>query len=52
MTGKHLKYYGEVMLNIIYYLPMQFVGFYIWRKNSENKKTVKVKVMSNKQRPP
>lgn len=27
------KYYGEVMLNIIYYAPMQFYGFYIWSKN-------------------
>ena len=26
-------YYGETMLNIIYYLPMQFVGFYVWSKN-------------------
>lgn len=29
--------YGETMLNAIYYVPMQFVGFYIWSKhmNSE-----------------
>lgn len=27
------KYYGEVMLNLIYYLPMQFWGFYVWSKN-------------------
>ncbi len=27
------KYYGEVMLNLIYYLPMQFYGLYIWTKN-------------------
>lgn len=27
------KYYGEVMLNIIYYAPMQFYGFYVWSKN-------------------
>ena len=26
-------YYGETMLNILYYLPMQFVGFYVWSKN-------------------
>lgn len=25
--------YGETMLNFIYYVPMQFVGFYIWTKN-------------------
>ena len=26
-------YYGETMLNALYYVPMQFVGFYIWAKN-------------------
>ena len=25
--------YGETMLNAVYYVPMQFVGFYIWLKN-------------------
>lgn len=25
--------YGETMLNILYYVPMQFVGFYVWSKN-------------------
>lgn len=25
--------YGETMLNAIYYLPMQFYGFYIWKNN-------------------
>lgn len=35
--------YGETMLNAIYYIPMQFVGFYIWRKhmNSETKEVEK-----------
>lgn len=27
------KLYGETMLNAVYYLPMQFVGFYVWYKN-------------------
>lgn len=27
------KYYGEVMLNVLYYLPMQFYGVYVWAKN-------------------
>lgn len=27
------KYYGEVMLNALYYAPMQFVGFYTWSKH-------------------
>lgn len=26
-------YFGETMLNALYYVPMQFVGFYVWRKN-------------------
>lgn len=36
------KYYGEVMLNALYYLPSQFIGYYLWNKNS-NKKTNTVK---------
>ena len=34
------KYYGEVMLNAIYYLPSQFIGYYLWKKhqNDETKK--------------
>lgn len=27
------RLYGETMLNALYYVPMQFIGFYIWRKN-------------------
>lgn len=27
------KLYGETMLNAIYYVPMQFYGFYVWNKN-------------------
>lgn len=36
------KLYGETMLNAIYYVPMQFIGFYIWSKNM-NKETHEVK---------
>ena len=35
------KYYGEVMLNALYYLPSQFVGYYLWNKH-ENKVTFDV----------
>ncbi len=28
-------FYGEVMLNALYYLPMQFYGFYTWSKNMD-----------------
>lgn len=27
------KYYGEVMLNVVYYLPMNFVGWFAWKKH-------------------
>ena len=27
------KYYGEVMLNVLYYFPMQFYGLYVWKKH-------------------
>lgn len=35
------KYYGEVMLNALYYLPSQFIGYYLWNKhtNLETKTT-------------
>ena len=26
-------FYGETMLNVFYYIPMQFVGFYTWSRN-------------------
>ena len=37
------KYYGEVMLNLLYYLPLNFVGFVAWKKhmNDENGEVVK-----------
>jgi nicotinamide mononucleotide transporter len=33
------RYYGEVMLNLFYFLPMQFVGLYFWRKNINKEKS-------------
>lgn len=27
------RFYGEVMLNALYYLPTQFVGIYLWNRN-------------------
>lgn len=35
------KYYGEVMLNTLYYFPINFVGLYIWNKHT-NKETHEV----------
>ena len=47
----YATYYGETMLNLIYYVPMQFVGFYVWSKhmNSESHEVVK-RHMTNKGR--
>ena len=40
------KFYGEVMLNALYYLPSQFVGLYLWKKNyNDSENTVKGKKM-------
>lgn len=42
------KLYGEMMLNAIYYVPMQFVGFYIWSHNMNSEThEVKKKHMKN-----
>ena len=30
------KYYGEVMLNVLYYFPMNFVGWFAWKKHMNN----------------
>ena len=40
------KLYGETMLNAVYYIPMQFVGFFIWKKNinQETKEVTKKKM--------
>lgn len=32
------KYYGEVMLNALYYVPMQFVGWFMWKKHRKLRK--------------
>ena len=44
------SYYGEVMLNLLYFLPFQFIGIYIWGKHKNENNVVKVKTMSNKLR--
>lgn len=41
------KYYGDVGLNMLYYLPMTFPGIYYWKKNYKKDKTAeRVKVRS------
>jgi nicotinamide mononucleotide transporter len=41
--------YGEVMLNALYYLPMQFIGIHLWKKNIGEKEVVKAKKMVKKE---
>lgn len=44
------KYYGQVAINALYYLPTQFIGMYMWKKHmNENINVVKSKKMSPKQ---
>ena len=37
------KYYGEVMLNLLYYLPTNFIGWFAWKKyiNNNNGEVIK-----------
>ena len=44
-------YYGETMLNILYYFPMQFVGLIVWKRNTNTEtNTINKRHMKNKQR--
>lgn len=40
------KYYGEFMLNIFYYIPMNIAGFILWSRNlnNESKEVIKTKL--------
>jgi len=41
------KYYGQVGLNALYYLPTQFIGLYMWKKHMNlDDKSVKSKKMT------
>jgi nicotinamide mononucleotide transporter len=43
-------FYGEVMLNALYFMPTQFIGWYYWSKHLNNETNeVKSKVMTWKQ---
>jgi nicotinamide mononucleotide transporter len=33
------RFYGEVILNILYFLPAQFLGIYYWKQHINRKKT-------------
>ncbi|MDD4142167.1 MAG: nicotinamide riboside transporter PnuC [Bacteroidales bacterium] len=45
-------YWGEVVLNAFYYVPMQFIGFFMWRKRivESSKTEVKARSLSTRQR--
>ena len=45
-----VPYYGEVMLNMLYYLPMNFVGFFAWRRhmNKDSGEVVKQRLSLKK----
>lgn len=40
------KYYGEVMLNMLYYLPTNFIGWFVWAKymNQQSGEVIKRKL--------
>jgi len=38
-------FYGEVMLNALYFLPMQFYGLWIWRKKTNKQDGFDIKVV-------
>ncbi len=44
--------YGDAALNALYYLPMQFIGWYSWinRRREKDSVTVKARAMNNSQR--
>lgn len=50
MISLQARYYGEVMLNILYYLPMNFVGWFAWKKhmNEETGEVVKRRLPRNR----
>ena len=44
----HSRFFGEVMLNVLYYLPSQFIGIYLWNRNYSKEQE---KVKGRKMRP-
>ena len=44
--------YGDAVLNALYYLPMQFIGWFMWMKNRESNESVTVvgKRVKNRER--
>ncbi len=44
------RFYGEVALNGLYFLPMQFIGFLNWRKNIDSDALIKAKSLTKNQK--
>ena len=42
------KLYGEVMLNLLYFIPMNIIGFYLWKKQKNDDGTVKARSLTVK----
>lgn len=42
------RLYGDAMLNAFYYLPMQFIGIYMWNKNKSDNGEIKSKSLTAK----
>ncbi|WP_102275173.1 nicotinamide riboside transporter PnuC [Cytobacillus massiliigabonensis] len=44
--------YGEVMLNALFYFPLQFVGIYLWKRHTADRKIkgedIQIKVLTKK----
>ncbi|OON98092.1 MAG: hypothetical protein ATN36_01485 [Epulopiscium sp. Nele67-Bin005] len=43
------QFYGEVMLNLFYYLPINLFGYFIWKKNMNKSGEVNAKTLTKKQ---
>lgn len=47
----HQSFYGEVALNVLYFLPMQFIGLYLWKKHragEQEESDIYVSILSRK----
>ena len=46
MVAYKATYYGDVMLNLFYYLPTNIMGWFMWKKNinKENGEVIKRKL--------
>lgn len=50
ITSYNAGLYGNASLNLIYYVPMQFYGFYLWQKSKGIEEKVAAKFLNNHQR--